>query len=154
MKRILPPLLAFLATIALGTLPAQAQWNPNSSPLPTLTLYAGQTDTLTVEAYNPSGYTPFTLDSPYFGVSALFEGYTGTWNHSVATVTASGNTLTITALAPGTTSVGAEYQVSDPFYDQTDLDAGCTIVVLATPGYESINGNSLLYFVPGVPTGN
>ena len=154
MKRILAPILALLTVATLGTVTAQSQWNPSTTPLPTLTLYVGQTDTLTLEGYNPSGYTPFLLDSPYFGLSTLFEGYTGTWDHSVAGVQHSNNAIMVTAIAPGTVNIGAEYQVSDPFGDQTDLVAGFTLIVKATPTYESINGDSLLYFVPSVPLGN
>jgi hypothetical protein len=142
-------LFALVATIA--TVPAKAQYNPSSNP-PALTLYVGQTTTLSVEGYNPQGYNPFLLDLPYRCVSTQWMGWNSLINSNVLTVSKTNSTVTLTAKATGTTQVSAIYQVSDCFGNQTDLNATINVTVVADNSYQSINGDSLLYYIPFAPT--
>ena len=129
---------------------ANAQFNPSSNP-PTLTIFVGQTTTLSVEGYNPNGLSPYLLDTPYRCMNSTWQYWSNYPNTSVLSVSKTTNTITITALAVGSTAVGAYYSVTDCYGNSTGLIATLNVKVVAQPQIQYIYGDSLLYFVPSAP---
>lgn len=143
--------LALVAAALAFTSTAQAQFNPSTNP-PALTLYVGQSVTLSVEGYEPSGLTPYTLDRPLRCVSTQFEYWASAPSAAVVTSSHTNSTITLTAVAAGTTNVGANYLVADCYGNQTDLNALISVTVVAQPEVQNIDGDTLLYFTPSAPT--
>ena len=140
-----------LALLVVAVCTANAQFNPSNNP-PSLTLFVGQTTTLSVEGYNPNGLTPYLLDTPYRCMNSTWQYWISYPNTSVLSVSKTSNTITITALAVGSTAVGAYYSVTDCYGSSTGLIATLNVKVAAQPQMQDIYGDSLLYFTPSAPS--